>query len=544
MDEQQFDYVIVGAGSAGCVLASRLSADPNRRVALVEAGGDDRRFWVRTPIGYGKCYYDERVNWCFRSATEAALGGREVYFPRGKILGGSSSINAMVYSHGMPADYDDWRAAGNPGWGWSEAAAAFARIERRVDATGRISGDGPLWVSDREAELHPVKRHFYAAAQELQLKRSDDVNGPDPEGVGGYQLTTMNGQRCSAAVAFLRPALVRRNLALFTAPRAERGRSAGAPAGAVAARRGDGAPLTLKARGAVILAAGAVASPQLLQLSGVGPGDRLQTLGVDPIHVNPAVGGALQDHLGIVYFYRATEPTLNRALGSWFGRMAAGAQYLVTRRGPLSLSVNQLGGMVRSTPDKERPDVQLYFNPVSYSITRVGERDLLKPDAHQGFVLGHNSCRPTSVGRVDAASPDPAAAPMIRPNYLSTEKDVADVVAAARLIGRLQETTALRGLIAAEPPFDPARADDEAIVEDFRARSGSVYHPCGTCRMAPEAEGGVVDARLRVYGTEGLRVVDASIFPNITSANINAPTLMAAERGADIILADEKGAAA
>ncbi|MEM6669371.1 MAG: GMC family oxidoreductase N-terminal domain-containing protein [Pseudomonadota bacterium] len=534
MDE--FDYVIVGGGSAGCVLADRLSADPHNRVLLLEAGGEDRSFWIHMPIGYGKTFFDASVNWKYNSEPEPALGDRPIYFPRGKVLGGSSSINAMVYSHGMPVDYDDWRDVGNPGWGWDEVSTVYERFERRVADTG-VKGEGPLWVCNRDADYHPVKSHFLDAASELGLRHAPDVNGPEPEGVGGYHVTTRRGWRCSSAVAFLRPARRRPNLEVRSGAYVQKVRFEGRRAAGVDYTfRGE--TVAVRAHGEVLLAAGAIGSPMLLQRSGVGPGRSLSAMGIDVVHGADAVGGAMQDHLGVNYFYRAVKPTLNNVLGSWTGLIAAGIRFVLNQTGPLSIGVNQFGGMVRSDPDLPRPDTQLYFNPVSYSTDLVNKRELFKPDPWPGFIIGFNSCRPTSQGRVDLSSPDPDAAPRIRPNYLDTNKDIEEVVAGARLIGRLQETEAMRALIAVEPPFDPTDATDDEIVSDFRARSASVYHPCGTCRMAPQEDGGVVDPQLRVYGVEGLRVVDASIFPNITSANTNAPAMMVAYKAADQILAN------
>lgn len=504
----QFDYVIVGAGSAGCAMANRLSADPRRRVLLLEAGGDDRGFWIQLPIGYGKSFYDEKVNWRFQSHAEAALGGRSIYFPRGKVLGGSSSINAMDYCRGLPGDFEDWRDAGNPGCGWEDVAPVLTRFERRVNASGAAMGDGALWVSDREADHHPVKRFFRAAAAEVGLPLTRSMNGSNPEGVGAYELNIQRGLRCSSATAFLRPAMHRRNLAVWQRAMAERIRFDGRRAIGVELRR-DGAPLSVFARAEVILCAGAIGSPALLQLSGVGPATLLRAAGLSVIHANDGVGGALQDHLAIDYSYVATEPTLNQILGSWRGRVGAAIYYLIARRGPLSIGVNQLGGVVRSDPGKARADVQLYFNPVSYSTEWRGERRLLMPD--------------------------PYAPPRIAPNYLSAEQDLRDAIAGARLIGRLQETTAMRALIAARPSCDPAAASEDEILADFRARATSVYHACGTCRMAPQTDRDVVDPLLRVYGIDGLRVADASIFPNITSANTNAPAIMVAQKAADLI---------
>lgn len=539
---EEFDFVVVGAGSAGCALAERLSADGLRRVLVLEAGGHDRRFWISTPIGYGKTFFDRRVNWGYRTESDPGTGGRAHYWPRGKVLGGSSSINAMVYCRGLPADYDDWRAAGNPGWGWSDVEPAFRRFERHVAAEDSSAGDGTLWISDREAEYHAVRRHFYAAAREIGLPATADMNGTRPEGVGAYRITTQNGRRCSAADAFLRPAMTRPNVCVRTDALVERILFEGRRAGGVAYRQG-GARHLVGARGAVVLAAGAVNTPQILQLSGIGPGEVLDRAGVKVIHANDNVGGGLQDHLGVNYIYRVSEPTLNQALGTWAGRIACGLRYLVTRRGPLSLSVNQMGGMVRTSPALPRPDAQLYFNPASYRAQRIDKRLLLSPDPWPGLIFSFNSCRPTSTGRIDIEFPDPAAPPRIVPNYLSTNKDVADVIAAARLIGRLRRTQAMRSLIVEAIDLEVGSAGEDEIAADFRARAGTVFHPCGTARMAPEADGGVVDARLRVHGVEGLRVADASIFPNITSGNTNAPAIMVGFRAGEMIAADAREAA-
>ncbi len=448
------------------------------------------------------------------------------------MIGGSSSINAMVWHRGARGDYEDWRAAGNTGWGWDDVAPVYERIERRVAADGVETGEGPVWVSDRTPDCHPVCAHFLAAVEEAGLPRLTG-DAPWSEGVGVYPITTRRGLRCSAADAFLRPASRRPNLAIRTGAHVERVLFDGRRAVGVAYRRGGGVE-TVRA-GLVALAAGAVGSPHILQLSGVGPGALLSEMGLPVVHANDGVGAGLRDHLGVNYYYRATAPTLNQTLGSWPGRFSAGMRYALSRSGPLSLGVNQVGGVVRSAPDRPRPDIQLYLNPLSYSVEADGERRLMRPDRWPGFILSFNSCRPTSEGRITLAAPDPAAPPRITPNYLATDHDRAEVIAGARLIGRIQDTAALAPLIAARPGIDPARADEAALLADFRARAGSVYHPCRTCRMAPEAAGGVVDPALRVHGVEGLRVVDASAFPDIPSANTNAPTIMLAARAAEMI---------
>jgi choline dehydrogenase len=533
---ETFDFIIVGAGSAGCVLAERLSRGQSGSVLLLEAGGSDRRFWIRTPIGYGKTFDDPRVNWKYRSEPDPATGGRQAYYARGKVLGGSSSINAMVYCRGLPGDYDDWGAAGNPGWDGASAWSAFARIERRKDRDGVIGGSGALWVESRAADHHPITRHFIAAATQAGYAAIDDLNAPPFEGVAPYVFNTHNGRRWSSASAFLHPALSRANLSLRTGAMIDRvileqGRAVGVR------YMTDGQWHEVRCQREVIVCAGAVGSPAILMRSGIGPAQALAEAGV-PVRVAcDAVGANLQDHIGVDYHYKANQPTLNNQLGTRAGQFAAGLRYLLTRSGPLSLSMNQIGGLVRSERAGARADVQLYFNPISYSRAQSGKKELTRPDPWPGFIIGFNACRSTSTGHVAIASPDPMAAPRITPNYLATEVDRADVVAAARVIERITGTPAWRGITLEPNGFTPQQADDAAILQDFRERSGTVHHLCGTCRMAPRDRGGVVDAALRVHGVDGLRVIDASVFPNITSANTHAPTVMTAWRGADIILA-------
>jgi len=533
----EFDTVIVGSGSAGCVLADRLTADGRQQVLLLEAGGSDRRFWIKLPIGYGRTYFDERINWKLHTEPEAALNGQRGYWPRGKVLGGSSSINAMVYCRGLPSDFDDWRSQGNLGWGWSDVEPVFRRTERRVDAQGHAAAGGPLFVSDVEREMHPLRRHYFAAAREMGLAVTDDFNGPQPEGVGLYQITTRHGMRWSAADAFLRPALRRPNLRLECHAAVQRVLFEGRRAVGVVFVQG-GQWFTARARREVILCAGAVHSPQLLQLSGVGPGALLQQHGIPVVLDQPVVGGQLQDHIAVSYFYRATEPTLNNQLYPLRGKIAAALRYVLGRRGPLSVGVNQCGGFVRTRPELTRPDQQLYFNPVTYSMAPEGKRPLMNPDPFAGFILSFQPCRPESRGRIDITSPDPAVAPAIRPNYLSTEADLADVVAGGRFLQTLLATRAMQGLIAQPIAPDLAPLNAQQIVDDFRARAGTVFHPVGTCAMGADPRDAVVDSQLRVHGLQGLRVVDASVFPNLTSGNTHAPTVMVAQKAADAILSN------
>jgi choline dehydrogenase len=532
---ESFDYVIVGAGTAGCVLAERLSASGRDRVLVLEAGGSDARFWIKAPIGYGFTFADPAVNWKYQTAASPGLNGRTMYWPRGRVVGGSSSINALVYCRGMPADYDDWRDLGNSDWGWSDVRPYFEKTERHVDSQGRAMTEGPLDVKDVTPFLHPMREQWLEAAAELGFPVTDDFNGSQPEGFGSYQLTIRDGRRWSAADAFLRPALKRRNVKLETRAWVSRLRCEGRRVLGVEYVR-DNEPRYATADREVIVSAGSVNTPQLLQLSGIGPAQTLADRGVAPILDNPAVGGNLQDHLAIVYSFKASRPTLNDELHSAVGRGIAGVRYLLTRRGPLSLSVNQFGGFARTHPGAVRPDVQLYFNPVTY---QAGDatRTRIKLDPFSGFYLCFQPTRPTSTGRIDIASRDFRTPPRIAPNYLATDRDVEDVKHGGRLMQAIARTRAFRSLIREPLAPDLTRMSDSDLVADFRARAATVYHPVSSCRMGRSIGESVVDAALRVHGMERLRVVDASVFPTVTSANTNAPTLMVAQKGADLIMA-------
>jgi choline dehydrogenase len=530
---ENVDYIIIGAGTAGCVLADRLSAGGRNRVLILEAGGTDRRFWIKTPIGYGRTFADQKVNWKYQTLPNPGLDGRRIYWPRGRVIGGSSSINALVYCRGMPADFDDWRQMGNVGWSWDEVRPYFERSERRVDAAGRATGDGPLDVKDVTPLLHPMRRNWSEAAAELGLAWTEDFNGPQPEGLGCYQVTIRHGIRRSAADAFLRPALRRGNIRLETGAWVSKIRFDQRRAVGVEYVRGG--PQFAAANREVILCGGAVNSPQLLQLSGIGPSSTLAAAGITTLLDNAAVGGNLQDHLAAVYSFKATQPTLNDELGSPIGKLIAGLRYLIARSGPLALSVNQFGGFARADPRGARPDVQLYFNPVTYGAGDA-TRTRIEVDSFSGFYLCFQPTRPTSIGRIDIANPDFRSPPNIAPNYLSTEKDLADVAHGGRLLQRIARTRAIKSLIREPIAPDLGSMGPADLIADFRARASTVYHPVGTCRMGPSAENAVVDASLKVHGIDRLRVVDASVFPTVTSANTNAPTVMVAQKAADLIL--------
>lgn len=540
MQSEFFDYIIVGAGSAGCVLADRLTASGRHRVLLIEAGGSDQRFWIKVPLGYGKTFNDSRVNWCFTAKADPGLNNREAYWPRGRVIGGSSSINAMAYLRGLPGDFDDWERAGAAGWNWQNVLETYEALETQCepDAGGKskITGNGPLWVSDVSQRMHPFSDHFLTAAQQMGWQVSRNLNGEDVEGVMKMRSTVRAGRRWSAADAFLRPAMRRSNLKVVANALVEKVQMDGRRATGVRYRVG-GQECVAEVRGEVLISAGAVNSPQLLQLSGIGPANLLKSHGIEVHHDLPEVGQGLQDHLGISYYFRATVPTLNNKIGNWWGQRLAGVTYLATRRGPLSVPVNQVSGFIRSDQNAQVADLQIYCNPMSYVIDADGNAGV---DPKPGFLICAQPCRPTSRGEINIASPDPAAPPDIRPNSLSTEHDCQMAIKAGRVLQGLAQTPAIRAVTKERLAPDVVPMSDAELLENFRERAGTIFHPTCTCRMGDSAATSVLDAKLRVHGIGGLRVIDASAFPNVTSGNTNAPVMMLAARAADIILEDAK----
>ncbi|MDB5522938.1 MAG: glucose-methanol-choline oxidoreductase [Rhizobium sp.] len=537
----EFDYVIVGAGSAGCVLAEALTRDGRSTVAIVEAGGSDRRFFVQMPLGYGKTFYDRTINWNYMAEPDPGLNGQRDYWPRGKILGGSGSLNAMVWIRGDRRDYDGWAAEGNPGWAWRDVFPVFKSLEHNEAGADEWRGHGgPLHITDASRRQHPLTDRFIKAGVEAGFAFNRDFNGPSQEGVGIYQLNTKDGWRMSASKAFLKPALKRQNLRLFKRTQATRILLEGRRARGIEIMRA-GRRMVLAARREVILAAGALNSPQLLQLSGIGPAAHLRSLGVEVMTDSPAVGHHMQDHLGINYVFKASVPTLNEVLRPWWGKLRAGMEFLLAGQGPLSLSLNQGGGFVKSRPELERPDTQLYMQAISTFTAQKGTRPLLEPDPFPGYAIGMSSCRPETRGTCLIRSADPFDPPAIRANAYGTDADIGHMLDGVKVIRRIASQPSLADITVEELAPGANVTSDEALIEDFRDRSGTVYHPCGTARMGADITVGVVDARLRVHGVEGLRVADASVFPFVISGNTNAPVMMVAAKAASMILEDREG---
>ncbi len=536
----EFDYIIVGAGSAGCVLANRLSASGRDQVLLLEAGGSDRSPLIQVPLGYGLTFADPKFNWGYHTEPDNALNGRSSYWPRGKVLGGSSSLNAMVYIRGQESDYNDWRDAGNPGWGWSDVLPYFKKSENHVFGANEHHGaGGELTVSDFADQVHPLCDKFLAAGKLLGHTMTDDFNGPVKEGFGLWQMTIRNGVRASASNAFLRPVMRRSNLKVITKAHVNRVLIENKTAVGVEAQV-DNTTMTYKARKEVILAGGAINSPQLLQLSGIGDRALLNKVGIPVVHHLARVGQGLQDHLCVSYFFKSKVPTLNDTLGPWYGKLWAGMRYLFTRRGPLAMSVNQAGAFLKSRDGLDRPNMHLYFNPISYTAAaiKIGRFKLTNPDRFSAYLISFNTCVPKSRGSVNIISANPLDKPRIETKFLTDPRDVQDIMEGSALIRRIANAKPLADVMESEYlPGMQAQSEAE-ILKDFRARCGSVFHASCTCAMGPNPETSVIDARLRVHGIRSLRVVDASIFPAITSGNTNAPVIMVAEKASDMILQD------
>jgi len=530
-NSQHFDYIVVGAGSAGCVLANRLTASGRHRVLLLEAGGHDRHFWIHVPLGFGKLFNNAKVNWLYKSEPEPELNNRQIIQPRGKVLGGSSSINGLLYIRGQHEDYDHWRQLGNTGWAFQDVLPYFRRAENQERGADDLHGTGgPLSVSN-VCEPHVLCEAFLEATQQSGIPRNDDFNGPTQEGAGYFQLTAKNGRRWSTAVGYLKQARQRHNLKVELNALATRILFSGRRAIGIEYRQGA-ATRTAYADGEVILAGGAFNSPQLLQLSGVGPADLLRSHGIDVIADMPGVGSDLQDHLQVRMQFRCTEPiTANDVINNWRHRYGAGIRYILTRKGLLSVGAGYAGAFFKTRPDLATPDVQIHF--LIFSTETAGAA--VHP--FSGFMASVCQLRPDSRGFVRIKSSDPSMPPAIQPRYLTARSDCDTVVAGLKQLRRVMNQPVMRRLIAEE------RAPGEKVVSDadllaFARNTGTtVYHPTSTCRMGPDAAA-VVDERLRVRGFERLRVIDASIMPTVVSGNTNAAAIMIGEKGSDMVLQD------
>lgn len=532
----RFDYIVIGAGSAGAVMAARLSEDAATKVLLLEAGPPDNSFWIHLPIGYGKTMWSTKYNWCFHTDPDPNMNGRRIYWPRGKTLGGSSSINGLIYIRGQHADYDAWAQQGNPGWSAQDVLPYFVKSERNQRGASAYHGaTGPLSVSDI-AHPHPLIEAFIGGAGELGVPRTHDFNGAQQYGAGYYQLTTWKGWRWSTAKGYLKPARKRRNLTVATHAQATQIIMDGTRAVGVRYRAGGehGQDVEVFANKEVLLCAGAIQSPQLLQLSGIGPAPLLQQHGIAVVADLPGVGENLQDHLQIRLTFESSQPTTNDELNSLLGQAKLGLQWLFKRSGPLAVGINQGGCFMYALPNEAKtPDIQ--FHVATLSADMAGG----KVHPFSGFTLSVCQLRPESRGHIRIRSTNAFEPPEMQPNYLSTDLDRRTNVAAVRAARAIAASQAMKPFVVREIKPGLAAQTDEEILAFCREYGATIFHPSGTCAMGPDPlAGAVVDARLRVYGVQGLRVIDCSVMPTLVSGNTNAPAVMMAEKAVDMIRED------
>ncbi len=531
------DLVIVGAGSAGCILANKFINNTKYNVLLIEAGPKDNSLIIDIPLGYGMTFYNKKINWNFYSENQTRLNDREIYYPRGKVLGGSSSINGMVYARGLDTDYNDWND--NDFWSLENIKNSFEEIEQKTDQNSNTILQNKIPVNDVSNLHDPILKYFFDGCKELNIKINKNLDTQNLNQVGHYNINTFKGMRQSSSKVFLKPIVNHDRIKIMNNTKVQK----------LILKDNKVVSLELLSRGkkfeikpkiGTILSSGSIMTPYILMHSGIGDPKKIKLINKTVIINNPNVGKNLQDHLGLDYLFRTLQPSLNSALGSWPGRIKEVFKYIYNRKGAFALSLNQGGGYINWNSRNNYPNLQIYFNPITYSITHKNKRPLLKTDKFDGFIIGYNSCRPKSLGDISLKSPSIYDVPLIDPNFLSHEEDIHDVLCAIDFAKTLAKTRSIAGITEETINNDLLNAKDDEMLDHFKENAVSVYHPCGTCRMSKNINDGVVSKRLKVHGLDNLWIVDASIFPNITSGNINATVMMLANLGSKLIIEDIK----
>ena len=534
---ENFDIVLVGAGSAGCIVANQIINSTNYKVLLIEAGPSDNNLTIQVPLGYGMTFYHKKMNWNFYSEIQKNLHNREIYYPRGKVLGGSGSINAMIYARGLRSDFENWDLSKD--WSWENIKTTYNKIEFAVNNKTKRLPSNKIPVNDISKQHHPILKNFFDASNDFNFTFNKQLKSSIENQVGNYNVNIFKGFRTSSSKVFLKPIKSHPNLTIFTKTEVLKLNYKNKKIVSLDIKHKNKI-ISVKPKIGTILSSGSIMTPYLLLKSGIGNATDLKELNL-PVNLHSAhVGKNFQDHLGLDYLYKTFAATLNKDLGTWGGRIKSVLKYLYNRSGPLSLSLNQGGGYINWNSLDPHPNIQLYFNPLTYSVSYKNRRPLLNTDKFNGFIIGFNSCRPKSLGEVKLKSFKDGYLPSINPNYLSDERDIHDLYATFDFMRKFSANKNISNIIKSPVNIDPLIATDHELLDHFKSNATTIYHPCGTCRMSKDIGTGVVSDKLKVHGLDNLWIVDASIMPNITSGNINAPVMMLSHLSSKIILEELK----
>jgi len=534
---ENFDLVIVGAGSAGCIITNQIINNTNYKVLLIEAGPSDNNPIIQVPLGYGMTFYHKKMNWNFYSEIQKNLHNREIYYPRGKALGGSGSINAMIYARGLSSDFENWNLSKD--WSWENIKKTYDQIEFAVNDKTKKLPSNKIPVNDISKQHHPILKSFFAASKDFDFTYNKQLQSSVENQVGNYNVNIFKGFRASSSKAYLKPISNHANLTILTKTEVLKLNYENKKIVSLDINHKNKI-IYVKPNIGTILASGSIMTPYLLLKSGIGNAKDLKDHNI-PVNLHsPHVGKNFQDHLGLDYLYKTFIPTLNKDLGTWSGRIKSVLRYLYNRKGPLSLSLNQGGGYINWNSLDPYPNIQLYFNPLTYSVSYKNKRPLFKTDKFNGFIIGFNSCRPKSLGDVKLKVSKDDYLPSINPNYLSDERDIHDLYSTFDFIRKFSANKNINNIIKSPVNIDPINANDDELLDHFKSSSTTIYHPSGTCRMSKDISTGVVSDKLKVHGLDNLWIVDASIMPNITSGNINAPVMMLSLLSSKIILEELK----